>query len=177
MQEKLQFLRMNDLVSEKSVECCYQLSSNYSFQLRQIVSSYQFQSEEEEIDFFKNIYSLFTSEIEYCKLLFHAVLFLPPDEEEARKFWQREYLRLDRFIESQADFTGYILAGNTCHDHEYFLRKNLRNKNEPNAGVELPDIDRFTNCDVLMAEFFALQKYSRYVQMQLDPKSSNDTKS
>ena len=141
MQKELKLLQMHDLVSEKSVECCYQLSSKYLFQLRQMVSKYQFKSEEEEIDFFKNIHPLFTSEIEYCKLLFHAVLFTPPDEEEGRKFWQREYLRLERFLENQSDFAVYMLSGNTCHDKEFFLRKNLRTKNESDPEVELPETD------------------------------------
>ena len=176
MLKELELLKMKDLVSEKSVECCYQLSSTYWFQVRQMVSSYQFQSEEDEIDFFKNIHPLFTSEIEYYKLLFHAALFVPPDEEEARKFWQRENLRLDRFLENQADFTGYMLGGMTCHDKDYFLRRNLKVNNDLKPGVELQEIDTFTNGDALMAEFLSLQKYTRYVQTQLDKGSSNSGK-
>jgi hypothetical protein len=168
MVEELKLLQMDDQVTEQSIECCYQLSSNYWLRLTQMVSRYHFHSEEEEIDFFKRVNPLFTSEIEYYKLLFHATIFTPPDDLEARKFWQREFLRLDRFVENHLDFVQYMLTGNTCHDKDYFLRKNFDRSNQANFGIDLAEKDAYTNSDGLLAEFLSLQKYIVYIQTYLN---------
>ena len=167
MVEELELLQMDDL-TEQSIECCYQVSSNYWFQIRQMLSRFHFQSEEEEIDFFKRVNPLFTSEIEYYKLLFHATIFRPPDDEEARRFWQREFQRLDRFVENHPDFVLYMLTGNTCRDKQYFLRKNFDLSNRVNLGIGLAEEDAYTNCDDLLAEFLSLQKYTVYIKTHLD---------
>jgi hypothetical protein len=168
MLKELKLLHMNDEITEKLIESCYLVCSNYWFQLRQIVSSYHFQSEEEEIDFFKNIKPLFSCEIEYYNLLYHAALFRPPDDEEVRKFWERECQRLERFVENHVDFVRYMLEGDTCHDKEYFLRNKLKANCELHVDVEPQENDTYTNCDALVAEFLSLQKYAGYVQTHLD---------
>jgi hypothetical protein len=167
MLKELKLLQTKNEITEQSIESCFQLCSNYWFQLRQKVSRHHFESEEEEIDFFKNVNPLFISEIEYYKLLFHAALFRPTDGEEAWRFWQREAQRLERFVEDHVDFVRYILAGKTCCDKEYFLKKNLETNNELNLRVDEPKNDETTNWVELLAEFLSLKKYTVYVETQL----------
>jgi len=65
-------------------ECCFQSCIKYWDILRGEVATYTFPDEDEEVNFFKNIKPLFTSQAEYYTLLYHAEMF-KPDEHDRRK--------------------------------------------------------------------------------------------
>jgi hypothetical protein len=57
------------------IECCFEVANHYWPKIKALLAGYIFQSEAEEIYFFKTIKPLFTSAIEYYGLLAHAQLF------------------------------------------------------------------------------------------------------
>lgn len=169
MGQDIQICKNKGFDEEKEIECCFQVCSKYWNEVRIVLSNYEFKTDTEEIDFFKNIKPLFTSEIEYYNLLYHAQLFKPPfDEEELQKFWQREFIRMERFIENHQAFYQYILNNDTSLDAIYYLRQNLDGSVVVNAGVDEIHNKTSTTQDALLAQYFALKRYSVYVQNQIE---------
>jgi hypothetical protein len=167
MQEDLQVCRQKGFVLEEEIESCFQICTNYWYRLREVLSTFRFDSEAEEIDFFKNIKPLFSAEIEYYNLLYHACLFMPVfDRQEQNEFWRREATRLERFIEANAEFCKYYESKDSEKDHFYFVRKSCNHYDQEHIlGKE---IRTSTEADSLLATFLALQKYMRYIRGLMD---------
>src|SRR4051812_33776033 len=71
-------------------ECCFRAAVNRWTQLSHKLKKHQFLSEENEMEFFKSLKPKFTSEIEYCTLVYHSLLFQPDEAHSAIDFWKRE---------------------------------------------------------------------------------------
>jgi hypothetical protein len=165
----LQLTKKKGLDEEREIECCHQVCSKYWQRLQQALLIHHFRSDNEEIDFFKNLKPLFESSIEFYNLLYHAQLFRPSfDSTETDKFWARESLRLERFRENNRDFYEYIHAKDASLDEVYFLRRNNSNDEFPNANMNEIERKTSTSHGQLLAEYLALEKYSEYVQQQID---------
>src|SRR5690242_7131972 len=75
---------------ESAVECAFSSLKNGWIQLKQIVAANDFATDEEEIHFFKVLKPKLIGELEYYGLVYHSILFCPPDAEQKLFFWQRE---------------------------------------------------------------------------------------
>lgn len=169
MQKDITICRQKGFDEEKEIECCYQVCNKYWRQLSQLCAVHHFKNEEEEIDFFKNIKPLFTSEIEYYNLRYHAQLFRPLiGADELEKFWLRESLRLQRFMENNREFYRYYSKQQTCNDCFYFLRKNNELTEFPEANISQQERITSTSHDHLVAEYLALDQYNNYVQQEIE---------
>jgi hypothetical protein len=128
----------------------------------QQLAGHWFQSESEEINFFKECKPKFTAEREYYNLLYHSFLFLPPDPADALLFWKREEARLERFVAENNDFYNYHRNNQTDLDAFYFLRSqynpHFHTKLKLYAGME----NAVTNGDVLLSMLMALERYESY---------------
>jgi hypothetical protein len=161
--------RKKGLDEEKLIECCWQIGKNYWHQVQLQLAQYEFSSDEDEIDFFKNIKPLFASEIEYYNLMLHAQLFQPLyDKELSQKFWNRELLRLERFIENNGEFYDYCKSGKTNFDRFFYLRRFNEDPEYPDPLLTELEKKTSTRNDGPLAEYLALQKYILYVQKQID---------
>jgi hypothetical protein len=169
MQEDIQICKDKNFDEEKEVECCFQICTKYWNQLREELSVQQFKTEKQEIDFFKNIKPLFTSEIEYFNLVYHSLLFKPSfDHDEIVKFWTRELQRFEKFTETNQEFYKYSLNKETHLDKYFYLRHDY--------GIfdfeqgEKTELERKTSTshDHLLTQYLALEKYSRYVNNQIE---------
>ena len=152
----------------RRVECCFKLALKKWTELSEILRSYNFPSEEKEIHFFKNLKPKFTSEIEYYTLVYHSILFSPPDPSALLHFWGREYGRLRRFRAENKTFL-------QCYRHQgskqlpfFFLRKYYCLK--PVQATRLYDADASvsTNGDWLAASLLALEKYRHYAMKKME---------
>jgi hypothetical protein len=153
-----------DTTSE--IENCFRIAMLYFESVTQWLRDHPFCSERSEIYFFKKLKPLFTSELQYLKLIYHALLFHPPEKECALRFWGGEYRRLDRFLKEHAGFKNCYFTDKHRLDSYYFLRRNF----EPCSPVLLrvPDRDWIaTNGDYPAATLLALQKYRRYCLVRM----------
>jgi hypothetical protein len=147
---------------DREVECCFGMAYLYWNKVKEKLTTYEFKSDESEIEFFQHLKPKFTAEIEYYELLYHAVVFEPPRFEDAVLFWNRESARLQKF---EAEHKSFLL----CYaDHRctllsyYFLRRHSINGAQ---RIKLYDAGtkHLTNGDPLVAAFLALQRYMKYV--------------
>jgi len=177
LQEEVKACKGKSYDRELEIEYCYEICSRHWMEVQKILVSYEFASEDEEIDFFRNVKPLFTSEIEYYSLLYHAQLFQPTFvSKELVQFWDRESQRLDRFIETNPGFYHYMQGGDQSLDSIYFLR--VKEERQEGAGGSISDLDRrsSTSHDHLLSILKALEKYTCYVSLQQERVKGLDNK-
>jgi len=144
------------------VECCYQTAVRYWLDVQTKLAAKEFESNKEEIYFFRNIKPLFVSQIEYYDLLYYLEVFKPNNGDLFPAFLQRENSRLPRFIESNKEFYEYYKTGQTDKDENYFLR----NRNVPgDISNYKPYLDpaACTSHDHLISTIITLENYQHFL--------------
>ena len=95
-------------------------------ELKQFASTYKFNSESEEIKFFKEIKPVFLSQFFYYKKVFALRLF---DSFKDVKTRQANYYKvlqqLERFVQKNLEFYEYCMTNTTYLDQHYFTRNRL----------------------------------------------------
>jgi RteC protein len=147
------------------IEKCLLAAGNHWAKIKVALLSYEFESIEEEVWFFKVVKPQFTSELEYYGLLYHSALFCPPELKAQRKFWIKESKRLEEFKAKNKTFYLYHISGYTLGDKEFFTREHGIEKEE--------EIDDYNNeprarsaYDQLVAMLIALERYHVFVLEQ-----------
>lgn len=156
-----------NLPYKQSIENCFLIAGNYWSELKATVAEYKFQTEEDEIEFFKKVKPLFTSELEYYSLLYHAILFCPYDQEGERKFWERECKRLEEFKEQYKEFLEYYNSGRTDLDTDYYLRGHQIDACEEEYESYDKEPGSRSSHDHLISKLWALERYNEYAQHKL----------
>jgi hypothetical protein len=152
---------------ERHVETCFQLAYQYIVKLNAKLDHHEFPSEENEIDFFKRWKPRFTAELEFCKFVYHSLLFTPGQSDQQNGFWKREYLRLDTFKVEQKEFADCYYNQRKDRDAYYFLRRFYKEEHLPEVQVGEADRLALTNGDPLVGTLLALERYKMYVEGQL----------
>jgi hypothetical protein len=160
-------LKKNSTEKEK-MESCFRCAIEHWNSLKEKIKSEGFDSDEEEIHFFKNIKPRFTGEIEYHTQRYHAILFLPETDAQARQlFWQGELGRIDKFFDSYQIFFDYYKAGKTDRDARYFLRRNSDGSNIAHANVFDMHQETTTSHDWLLTNMIGYEKYRNFVLKEM----------
>lgn len=98
-------------------------------ELKGFVSKYKFESEDEEIKFFKEIKPVFLSQFYYYKKVFSLRLF---DSFKDIKSRQANYYKmlqqLEKYARKNHEFYEYCMTNSTFLDRHYFLRNNQTHK-------------------------------------------------
>ena len=146
---------------EKS-EACFWIAHNYWDQLKKLVRLKGFESEEDEIDFFRNTKPLFTAYIDYYVILSESLMFVPGERESELLFWNEEQKRYDRFVKKNKAFVDYYEQGRTNKDHLFFLRKYSIQENTQAISYDT-NLEFYTGYDQLLGNYLALKKYLEYI--------------
>lgn len=144
---------------KKQIEACFHLSETIFREVDKNLASIVFETEGEEISFFKCIKPRFTTLVEFYSILYRAELFIPDTWPEQLEFWNYELQRAHLFLIRHEDILEYIRNGDTTNDKKYFLR------NSPNKTCALHD--------ELLAKLFAREKYVDYINTRLLPYLKN----
>jgi hypothetical protein len=147
---------------ERAVECAFSTLKSCWSQLKQVVENNEFESEEEEIQFFKVLKPKLIAELEYYGLVYHSILFCPPDAEQKLLFWQREADRLQEFKILYAEFYNYYASGSTNNDACYFKRKQVHPQSSGHSESKAK-----TTHDHLVSKLLAFEKYAQYALSHL----------
>ena len=159
--------RRLELAPSSRIAFCFKISVDYWNRLRQFAGEQGFQSETDEIWFFKNIKPKFTALIEYYTLVYNAELFMPRLRlEDAQAFWNKEADKVKNFYGQHADFCAYYKSGCTECDHLYFLRSNVNG--HKCSGMKVYDMDDefITSHDHLATCMLAFDMYEAYILQQ-----------
>jgi hypothetical protein len=167
MQAELNRCNNGNSCFEKNIECCFGVANRYWNLVRQKLKQKQFSNEEQEIEFFKILKPKFTSEIEYYSLVYHCLIFQPPDLLKAVEFLGKELKRRVKFEEENRSFIECFRSDGCNLNRFYFLRKYYTCTNELEISLYDADLDVVTNGDPLVATMMALERYKEFVKERL----------
>lgn len=143
-------------------ENSFWVTHNYCNKIKELVSQNLFLSDQEEIDFFRNVKPRFTCFLDYYVILSESLMFVPVEPQSALDFWNEESKRFERFCHKNHLFISYFESGCTHLDDEYFLKRNIRPEL---LSVSQGDgnKDYCTNYDLVLGNYFAQIKYLEYI--------------
>src|SRR5580698_6102279 len=106
------------LSMERETEKCFVLSVQFDRKLHKWLGEFHFESEQEEIGFFKLVKPKFTSSIHYYTKLYQALMLVPPDPIQHVLYYTNELSKTDKFFAEQHEFYAYYKSGATERDRE-----------------------------------------------------------
>lgn len=169
MREKLSSIEEKDssllLKSQASILVC----AEYLEEIKKEVVTRGFTSEKEEINFFKNIKTKFSSEYIFHIDLYNFRKGCPDEEELAMKaFVRREQKRISHYLEDHKHYDEYFKLGLDYNDHIYFVRGEYNYQYY--ADSFLPDADpAFTTMiDQVFSRIIAGRRLHEYLSKIVD---------
>lgn len=156
--DEIKASREKTMCVKSHIEECFLICNHYKAVVRHELSSYIFETLDEEVNFFRNIMPLFNSEAEFYSLYYHAELFKAEvtDPVRLQYFWERESIRLEKFITENREFYAYYRSGCTEKDAFFFARDYSMSGYNP---VQ-------TRYDPMVSMLMGLQRYHEYVVLE-----------
>lgn len=127
-----------------------------------------FQSEEEEINFFKNVKQIPLKKLIYFSEVRSFELQFPKANiDPQRKFIKKKINKLNRFFLYNMDFGQYVDSGATHFDKEYYTRDLLDSYQITTSKFYFQDPDFFTPRDMLLGKLKAYHQFIVYLENRL----------
>jgi hypothetical protein len=151
-------------LSEEAIEHISNTLSNIKTQ----VIEESFQSQDDEIDFFKNTKPKILSKLIYYSSIYKIETKKPNGGEKIiRKYFNNELLKLKTFFDNHLEFYRYHRTGSTFLDNKYFVR----GKHDLKLNIETNYFDadhRFTTShDNIIAKIMANDQIQVYLEDEL----------
>ena len=147
---------------KQKAEHCFWIAHHYCKRIKELAFQYGFLSDQEEIDFFRNVKSRFISYLDYYVILSESLMFVPEEPHAALDFWNEESKRYERFCNKHQVFVNYYESGRTHLDEAYFLRKNILPGKLAGSQSD-NEKDYITNYDLVLGNYLAHKKYLEYI--------------
>lgn len=165
---RLRKIESSDLnVLKKSLEASLVLGDAFQ-RLREFVSSYTFESEAEEIEFFKTIKPRLYCRLIYYRKVYNIEMNRPVGIESQHAYLHDEIKAINRYNGKHSDFVRYYRSGMTRLDSLYYLR----NRNDTALYLESFHYERdpkfSTNADFKVAKLLANELLSTYLKGELE---------
>jgi len=145
------------------IETAIMITRKHCEKIKHELFSHPFCSDEQEIDFFRNIQPNFTGRLCYYTILYEAHVSLPVKESEINYFWHNEQKRFYRFRDRNLAYIEYLESGNTNEDDKYFLMRMNRQPQPLHSRLYGLDPQFCTALDHLVSAHFAEKLYYYYV--------------
>jgi hypothetical protein len=134
--------------------------------LKNYISSYSFESVEDEIHFFKVIKPQFYSKYIYFINVYNFIMQKPTGSDDfVKDYINYELTDLKRFFEHNHSFYQYYRSGSTLMDQVYFTRGGF------DVHVELEDFEEdelySTSHDYKLSKIIANEKYQDFLNLEL----------
>lgn len=142
-------------------------TTNIVSNLRNLIEDHEFNSETEEIIFFKQIKPLFSGSLIYWEKLLHLFLHKPVGGEvNLKKYYKRKLKNLQAFYELHAGLYEYLRGNFDYLDKLYFLRSS-RKFDESAHSIDLNP--KFTTVkDRLVSEIYANELLEQFIHRLLN---------
>lgn len=150
--------------SNESIIICRNLLNTY----RKIILVNEFETIQNEIDFFKFIKQVpFSQLIYYSEIRSFEIQFPKADKTEQSKYLKKKLGKLNRFFLYNMDFVQYIESKHTHLDEQYFTRNYLDYIPITSSKFYFQDPDFSTPYDLLFGKLKAYNRFINYLQDKL----------
>ena len=121
--ERYQSLKDREGITLQTVAPVIKLKEEMFTKLKAFISDYAFESEEEEIHFFKEIKPNLFSKLIYYQKIYQLESMRPIGSKSVQiQYFEKELDRLTDFVEQNPDFYSYYRSGSTHLDRFFFTR-------------------------------------------------------
>ena len=156
----------------KSLEASRVLTDAFK-QLKAFILAYDFQNEEEEISFFKEIKPRLCFRLIYYRKIYDIEMSRPMGIDK-----QREYLcdimnDINKYNAKRLDFVRYYRSGSSHLDNLYFLRNKIDAEQYLETFYHELDPDFSTNCDFKVAKILSNDMLSDYLMREIELLNDN----
>lgn len=160
-------------ILKKSLDASHVLADAFD-RLKKFILTYKFQSEEDEINFFKEIKPKFCYRLIYYRKLYNIEMNRPV----AAICTQKEYLyeelaTIHKYTNKRLDFVRYYRSGSTHLDSLYFLRGRVDTEQYLETFYYELDPNFSTNCDFKVAKILANDMLQAYLMQEITCLESN----
>ena len=147
-----------------SIEICRNLLSSFK---KEIIEN-DFDSLEQEIDFFKNIKQVQLIQLIYFSEIHSLEIQFPKADKKAQlKFLKKKISKLNRFFLYNIDFGQYVNSKATHFDKEYYTRDYLASYHITTSKFYFQDPEFCTPRDMLLGKFKAYNLLIFYLNERL----------
>jgi ribosome-associated translation inhibitor RaiA len=141
--------------------------------LKSYISSYSFESVDDEIHFFKEVKPMFYSKYIYFISVYNFLMKRPTGaEDHLKEYINSELADLKRYFDHNAAFYQYYRSGSTQMDQVYFTRGGF------DVHVELEKFEEdevySTSHDYKLANIIANEKYQDFLNIELQKINNHD---
>ena len=163
-------------ILKKSLDASHVLANAFD-KLKKFILSYKFQSEEEEINFFKEVKPRFCYRLIYYRKLYNIEINRPVAALCTQKEYLHEELRaINKYTNKRLDFVRYYRSGSTHLDSLYFLRNRVDTEQYLETFYYELDPNFSTNCDFKVAKIMANDMLSAYLMQEIELLNDNGIK-
>jgi len=156
--------------ANRAIRLCHALLTVF----KKKISNGGFASVEKEIDFFKNVKTIPSSQlIYYNHIRLFELQFPKGNIDVQRKFIKKRLNRINDFYLQHIDFGEYVELGHTHFDEQYFTRKYLDSLPLVSTSIYFHDPEFNTPKDLLLAEFRAFNLFVSFLKNRLIDKSKS----
>lgn len=168
LNEQLNFIDLEIDDTLKRCEKAIKISIKSKEELRVLIQKLNFKSDEEEIQFFKEIKPQFTSKIIYYNTIYNIEMKKPNGGTRVlKKYYNNELIKLKAFFDNELEFYKYYRTGNIYLDYKYFLRGKFDIKLSINSYYFETDKTFSTSHDYKVSKILANDLIQLYLENQL----------
>lgn len=157
----------------KSLEASRVLRNAFK-QLKVFILSYNFQSDEEEILFFKEIKPRLCFRLIYYQKLYNIEMDRPTGTDKQREYLTEILNDINRYNHKRLDFIRYYRSGSSCSDSFYFLRGQAGTEQYMETFSHEFDPNFSTNCDFKVAKLLSNDMLSDYLMREIEALNENN---
>jgi hypothetical protein len=139
------------------------------------LKKHKFNSEEEEIYFFKDLKPIFISKLIYYKAILNIESNLPTSRKNKIKFYEEELNAIQEYTNKNKKFYEYYRARASYKDTIYFLRSVEKNIIKRDCSLINYDLKLCTSHDYSMATMIANDILTNYLENKIEELESNNT--
>lgn len=146
-------------------------------QIRKMVTLKGFESDQDEINFFKIIKPKIVSKLIYFVNVFKIENNRPVGSIKVqKKYFENEIYNLQQYFNDNILYLQYFRNGETNLDHQYFLRKNKSVKTHFECFGSYIDDDFAASLDSTFSKFIGFELLIEYLQNEIDNLSIKSSK-
>lgn len=162
-------LNLIDTTCEREIlKMTLELINSIYNKLKDFISNIVFKTDEEEIDYFKNVKPKFQSDLIFYNQAYSITSKVPIGSIEKKKdYFIKNLDKMSNFFEENVDFINYFRAKETDLDHVYFLRKNAKDKKCPESLNSEIDYTQCTGYSSKISKILAYERLERYLYIEL----------
>ncbi|PZX57609.1 RteC protein [Algoriphagus ratkowskyi] len=168
LKKNLDILKLDGENKLIQFESAFHLVDMAMDEIKLFMDKYDFESEQEEIEFFKNHMSNFLKESVYFSELFNMESIKPSGpEKEIKKFYEKELISINEFLQNNQNLYNYLLMKKENQDRVFFLRSAQAPVYKPNLFWHTLDTRYCTVYTLYFARIMGTLALADYIHDQL----------